>query len=127
MKSIIRSATPAPLKALFRLFRARFGKRERIMADESRRQAMVARRTFFDAVGRFDPALRIGEDTDWFLRAADRGTVTEMVPDVLTFRRMHGSNMSRDQATVFDVLPRLFKASLDRRRRSAKASENGET
>ena len=87
-------------------------------------QAMLARRTLFDAVGRFDPALRIGEDTDWFLRAADRGTVTEMVPDVLTFRRMHGSNISRDQATLLDVLPRLFKASLDRRRRSAKRSDS---
>jgi glycosyltransferase involved in cell wall biosynthesis len=90
-------------------------------------QAMLARRTLFDAVGRFDPSLRMGEDIDWFLRAADRGTVTEMLPDVLTFRRMHEFNMSRDQATVFDVLPRIFKASLDRRRGSAKTFENGET
>ncbi len=90
-------------------------------------QAMLARRTLFDAVGRFDPSLRMGEDIDWFLRAADRGTVTEMLPDVLTFRRMHESNMSRDQATVFDVLPRIFKTSLDRRRGSAKTFENGET
>ncbi len=90
-------------------------------------QAMLARCALFDAVGRFDPALRMGEDTDWFLRAADRGTVTEMLPDVLIFRRMHESNISRDQATMFDLLPRIFKASLDRRRGSAKASENGET
>ncbi len=90
-------------------------------------QAMLAPRALFDAVGRFDPALRMGEDTDWFLRAADRGTVTEIVSDVLTFRRMHESNMSRDQATVFDALPRIFKASLDRRRRSAKRSDSGES
>ncbi len=87
-------------------------------------QAMLARRALFDAVGRLDPALRILDDTDWLLRAADRGTVTEMVPDVLTFRRMHGSNISRDQATMFDLLPRLFKASLDRRRLSAKRSDS---
>ncbi len=91
-------------------------------------QAMLARRALFDAVGQFDYSLRLlGDDTDWFLRAADRGTVTEVVPDVLIFRRMHGSNISRDQATVFDVLPRIFKASLDRRRGTAKPSENGET
>ncbi len=87
-------------------------------------QAILARRALFDAVGRLDPALRILDDTDWLLRAADRGTVTEMVPDVLTFRRMHGSNISRDQATVLDGLPRIFKASLDRRRRSAKRSDS---
>ena len=86
-------------------------------------QAILARRTLFDAVGRFDPALRMGEDVDWFLRSADRGTVTEMLPDVLTFRRLHASNMSRE-ATVFDALPRIFKASLDRRRRSAKPSDS---
>ncbi len=87
-------------------------------------QAILARRALFDAVGRFDPSLRLGEDVDWFVRAADRGTVTEVLPDVLTFRRMHGSNISRDQATVLDVMPRIFKASLDRRRRSAKRSDS---
>ncbi len=90
-------------------------------------QAMLARRALFDAVGRFDPSLTPNEDTDWFMRAVDRGTVTEILPDVLIFRRMHESNLSRDQTTMFDLLPRIFKASLDRRRRSAKQSENGET
>jgi glycosyltransferase involved in cell wall biosynthesis len=86
-------------------------------------QAMLARRTLFDVVGQFDTTLRIVDDTDWFLRAADRGTVTEVMPVVLISRRLHESNISRDHLTVFDSLPKLFKASLDRRRQSAKRSD----
>ena len=87
-------------------------------------QAMLARRALFDAVGRFDPSLTPNDDTDWFVRAVDRGTVTEMLPDVLIFRRMHKSNLTRDQTTMFDLLPRIFKASLYRRRRSVKPSDS---
>jgi glycosyltransferase involved in cell wall biosynthesis len=90
-------------------------------------QAMLARRAIFDVVGRFDPTLPVLDDSDWFLRAVDEGVEIEFLPEVLIFRRMHESNISRDQTTMFDLLPRIFKASLDRRRRSAKPSENGET
>jgi hypothetical protein len=47
---------------------------------------LLARRAVFDSVGRFDPALRHGNDTDWFLRAADQRAVIELMPDVLRRR-----------------------------------------
>jgi len=81
--------------------------------------AMLARRAVFGRVGRFDTALRMGEDNDWFLRAAEAGIVIEFMDEVLTFRRMHDSNLGRDYAGTFDALPDIVKASLDRRRKRA--------
>jgi len=82
---------------------------------------LLARRTVFDAVGGFDVTLPVGEDTDWFLRAAEHAAVMELLPDVLVYRRLHHTNMgwralprnSRER----EVFVRVIKASLDRRRR----------
>ena len=79
-------------------------------------QAIVVRRDLFDKVGRFDTSMRITSDVDWFLRAEDHGAVTEILPDVLIFRRMHESNLSRDAAVLTDELLGVLKATLDRRR-----------
>lgn len=58
-------------------------------------QAMMVRREAFDAVGWLDPALRTGEDGDWFLRAKDAGIKREMLSDVLIHRRLHLHNLTR--------------------------------
>jgi glycosyltransferase involved in cell wall biosynthesis len=79
---------------------------------------LLTRRALFDTVGRFDPELHHGDDTEWFLRAAEHGAVMELLPDVLTYRRMHHANLSRRQAAASrDEYVRIVKASLDRRRR----------
>lgn len=45
------------------------------------------RETFFD-VGLFDPALRAGQDEDWFFRAALSHPI-KLLPEVLAIRRLH--------------------------------------
>lgn len=57
-------------------------------------QTMLMPRPTYDRVGPFDEALRIGEDTDWLLRAERLGVVREILSDVLVFRRMHQNNLS---------------------------------
>ena len=52
-------------------------------------QTLLARRTLFDTVGRFNTAFQHGNDTDWFARAAEQGTATELLQDVLVYRRLH--------------------------------------
>jgi glycosyltransferase involved in cell wall biosynthesis len=79
-------------------------------------QALLARRVFFDTVGPFRTDLRAADDTDWFLRSAERGAVMECLPDVLVHRRLHRTNLSRT-ALAYDVLLQVVKVSLDRRRR----------
>lgn len=78
---------------------------------------LMARRALFETVGLFDPALGHGDSTDWFLRASERGTVMELLSDVLLYRRLHPANRSRVRAANSrDEYLRLLKLSLDRKR-----------
>lgn len=79
--------------------------------------SLIARRAVFDAVGRFDERLFIGENTDWFLRARDRQIVMELLPDVLIFRRLHRDNTTRcHPSSSRDFFLGFVKTSLDRKR-----------
>ena len=89
---------------------------------------LLARRTMFDRVGRFDTRFTIGDDTDWFARAHAAGIAGAMLPDVLLFRRIHdrnhtGQTLHLVQGTTLGIL----KASLDRRRRRAATLDARET
>ena len=78
---------------------------------------LVARRALFHTVGLFNPALAHGDSTDWFLRAAERGALMDVLDDVLLFRRLHPANRSRIlAASSRDEFLRLLKLSLDRKR-----------
>jgi glycosyltransferase involved in cell wall biosynthesis len=78
---------------------------------------LLARRTLFDTVGHFNPELWFGDAMDWFLRAARRGVVMELLPDVLLYHRMHHNNHTRRQAAASrDEFLEIVKASLDGRR-----------
>lgn len=83
---------------------------------------LLARREAFDAVGPFDPRLRHGNDTDWFLRAEDRGVRIALLPEILVRRRLHAGNRSRLLAAASRrEYVHIVKASLDRRRPAAAA------
>jgi glycosyltransferase involved in cell wall biosynthesis len=84
---------------------------------------LLARRAVFEWAGGFDVALPHAGDTEWFLRAAERGAVMELLPDVLTYRRLHQTNRSRLLATAsWEEYLLIVKASLDRRRRLNRAA-----
>jgi glycosyltransferase involved in cell wall biosynthesis len=80
-------------------------------------QTLMARRTLFDKLGPLDEALRFACAGEWFLRAAESGTVGILLPDVLTRRRLHERNFSRlNRAASRDQFLHVVKAMLDRRR-----------
>jgi glycosyltransferase involved in cell wall biosynthesis len=84
-------------------------------------QTLMARRSVFDTVGRFDESLRFACASDWFLRASESGAAGRLLPDVLTRRRLHESNFSRlNRAASRDQFLHVVKASLDRRRRAGR-------
>ena len=88
-------------------------------------QTLLARRAVFDIVGLFDPALRYEDAKDWFLRAAERQAVLELLPDVLVYRRLHLANLSRQKAVASsDELLQIVKASLNRRRGDGPGGES---
>ncbi len=57
--------------------------------------AMLAKKAVFDTVGQFTESWQHVHDTEWFIRAADAGIVSELLSDVLVFRRLHRHNRSR--------------------------------
>lgn len=81
----------------------------------------LVRRATFDAVGPFDSAYRIGQDTDWLVRAVDLGIRYAIVGgDPLVTKRTHGSNlMSGVQESKKEML-QLLRQSLRRKQGMAK-------
>ena len=57
-------------------------------------QCLLAKRSVFSAVGRFNESKRLGEDQDWFLRANRAGIIKVTVTEPLVYRRIHGQNMT---------------------------------
>ncbi len=88
-------------------------------------QTMLARCEVFAHVGRFDETLRIGEDTDWFLRVADLGTAVELLPEVLVMRRLHRTNLTRAGNVLQSNLANAVWRSLQRRRAAAGGNAGG--
>jgi glycosyltransferase involved in cell wall biosynthesis len=85
---------------------------------------LLARRRVFDTIGVFNTKLAHGDSTDWFLRAAERGAVMELLADVLLFRRLHPANRSRLLASRSrDEFLEIVKACLDQRRGSKKIGD----
>jgi glycosyltransferase involved in cell wall biosynthesis len=78
---------------------------------------LLARCVVFEMLGLFDPALDHGDSTEWFLRAVERGAMTELLPDLLLYRRLHPNNRSRARAANSrEEYLKLLKSALDRKR-----------
>jgi len=76
---------------------------------------MVTRDAFFQ-VGLFDTTWQLAEWADWYCRAVECGLNIEVLPEVLTFRRLHHDNKGIVQRQHMQDYPRALKALLDRRR-----------
>jgi glycosyltransferase involved in cell wall biosynthesis len=77
---------------------------------------MLARRPALSAVGPFPTHVQIGEFMDWLLRAREIGLEMAMLPEVMMRRRIHRTNMGREDESGRGDYARILKASLDRRR-----------
>ena len=75
---------------------------------------MVWREAFF-RVGNFDPALRTGEDTDWFLRARESDVRIGLLPEILLQRRFHQSNLSHTPQDQRKQMFALLRKSIKRK------------
>jgi len=84
---------------------------------------LLVRRTAFDRVGPFEPGLWFADGVDWFMRAAGAGLRHRLLPEVLTYHRMHESNLTRrrDRDSRGEFL-RVVKMWADRRQAATTAS-----
>jgi glycosyltransferase involved in cell wall biosynthesis len=77
---------------------------------------MTIRREMFDLVGLFDPTFPVGEDIDFLFRLEQTGFHLERSDELAIYRRVHGANLSYDEAGVRKSVARSFKHRLDRLR-----------
>lgn len=78
--------------------------------------AALVRRSSFFKVGLFEGKWQIGEWSDWYVRAAELGLQSKMLPDVVALRRLHSDNKGIRQRDRLSEYARILKCSLDRRR-----------
>jgi glycosyltransferase involved in cell wall biosynthesis len=87
---------------------------------------LLTRREIFGKVGDFRTDLWFSDATEWFMRARERAVVMELLPDVLTFHRMHESNLTRRRLEASRAeFARIVKEHLDRRRRVRASPASG--
>ena len=78
---------------------------------------LMARREWLERTRGFNVSLKHGDAADWFQRADEAGAVGELLREVLTRRRLHSENRSRQMATGSrEEFLRLLKGRLDKRR-----------
>jgi glycosyltransferase involved in cell wall biosynthesis len=77
--------------------------------------ALTVRKTVFQKVGYFNPAYKMGSDSDWFFRAKKCGVAAAVLPETLLLRRIHGGNQSQSQSALSEML-KIVKSSVDHHR-----------
>jgi glycosyltransferase involved in cell wall biosynthesis len=80
--------------------------------------AAIARRETVDRVRGFNPAMRFGEDVDWFLRVRESGAVIATLPEQVLFYRLHAGNQPGVYQNSRIGLLDAFHQALQRRRDS---------
>jgi glycosyltransferase involved in cell wall biosynthesis len=77
---------------------------------------VLVKREVFQEIGGFDPGLRNGEDTDWFIRVMKAGMECETLPRLLVHRRQHFGNLTRKTPPSHNTVLVHLKRMLDRER-----------
>jgi glycosyltransferase involved in cell wall biosynthesis len=80
--------------------------------------SLLATLDTFHSVGPFNETFKVGEFLDWYGRARDLGREIILVDEVVSMRRVHGSNHSTKMLRTDSYGP-VLKALLDRRRAGA--------
>jgi glycosyltransferase involved in cell wall biosynthesis len=88
---------------------------EEVMQGQSAVTLLLKRASFFRA-GLFETGWKVGEFIDWYLKAEEKKLKSVMLPEILTKRRLHDTNMGTRERNHRNDYLRILKASLDRRR-----------
>ena len=120
----LRTAPEAPLvMGQIQFLRQAPGKKRYTLEPAQQRAMLVgcllARRGAFERVGGFDPALRMSEDTDWFIRAREAELGLTQVPETVLHYRRHTASLTSGKTSQDLPLAEVLKRSLDRRRQKS--------
>jgi glycosyltransferase involved in cell wall biosynthesis len=79
-------------------------------------ETLVARKSLFEVIGKFDPLFLAAEDADWFVRASDNQVPRAVIPEVLLLKRVHDANLTFTTPEINHNLLRALKQSIVRKR-----------
>ena len=79
-------------------------------------ETLLARRSVFARVGSFDQQLTSGEDVDRFSRAKDQKVVHGIIERVLVHKRVHDANVSLTDSATNQILLKVLRQSIARKR-----------
>jgi glycosyltransferase involved in cell wall biosynthesis len=77
---------------------------------------VLVKKNTFDKVGLFDTNWRSGEFISWYSRFKDLGFSTKMLPDTITYRRLHPTSHGVRCHEGVNDYAHIIKSLLDRRR-----------
>lgn len=86
--------------------------------------ALLARREFFQQFGAFDPSFALCCDPELFTRARDAQISTLTLPHVLTYKRLHGKNLSNRTTLTRHYMFRVARDSIARQKRAGATMSN---
>lgn len=78
--------------------------------------AMVARRRVFEEIGFFDESLKIGTDSDWFIRLQESPQPAIQIDDVVLYKGARGTSLSSDVEAYRRELLTVARRFIGRRR-----------
>jgi glycosyltransferase involved in cell wall biosynthesis len=81
---------------------------------------LMARRSVFEKIGKFETRYSHASDSDWFFRASQAELPMAVIPEVLLQRRIHRENESSKAKIALGELRRVVKRSIDLEREKAK-------
>jgi glycosyltransferase involved in cell wall biosynthesis len=76
---------------------------------------LATRKSVFERVGWFDPSYTVGSDFEWVTRARDLGVKMWILPDVLSKRRIHDTNLSYNHEARRASVLKMMRASIGRK------------
>lgn len=82
-------------------------------------EVVLVRRSVFDLNGLFDDSFALAGDVDWFTRNKDAGITPHVLPQLLTRKRLHDSNLMTGAEKNNRELLRIMRRSVERQRQSS--------
>jgi glycosyltransferase involved in cell wall biosynthesis len=79
-------------------------------------ETLVAKKSVFDRIGKFNPEYTVGEDVDWFARAKDAKILKAVIPKVLLYKYIHDTNLSNNAAINNQNLLKIIRQSIQKQR-----------
>ena len=76
----------------------------------------LIKRSVFNEVGLLEESLKVGEDTDWFIRAREKKIPFSVHKDVVLFVRKHQSNITNTHRVGTSSVLKVLKIAKDRKK-----------